>query len=87
MHNTTFVPGPLHPDLFDGETPMLLPMPVQPGCYEVEVCWTVTRVECAVYRIHAESETEAAERALRHATALNDDGEEFEVTNIQESRA
>jgi len=72
-----YVPGPLHPDLFGGETPVMLPVS-EPMARE----WDVEVLE--VRRIlveHAADEHEAVERVL---SALPPSLTAWEVVEVQE---
>ena len=81
-HENLFVCGPLHPDLFGGETPILLPVE-DPACvYRVEVCWDDESVQCRALHILADNETEAAGHALRFLRA-GGLGPDLEVVDVQ----
>jgi hypothetical protein len=81
-HENLFVCGPLHPDLFGGETPILLPIEDPNSVYRVEVCWDEEAVQCHILYVLADNENDAAGLALRflHAGGLDTD---LEVVDVQ----
>lgn len=72
-----FVPGPLYPDLFDGETPILLPVDKPPKVYRVAVTYSVIERNTRLITVAANSEKEAVRQAIAEAEKAGDD-EEFD---------
>lgn len=69
------LPGPLHPDLFDDETPVMV-RPENPlNLYAVEVCYVVHEEDRSCLFVAAEDEDEARRLAL---TLAKRDAEENE---------
>ena len=65
MQDIDFIPGPLHPDLFGGETPIMVPCEGLPAVFGVEVCWPAgAEIECRKLTVLARSHGEAAHLAL-----------------------
>lgn len=78
------VPGPMHPDMFDGETPILVPLAKPPKVYEVAVSYTVTERETRRIRVAANNKREAMAAAVAQAEEQADDNEDdFEAEHIQ----
>lgn len=78
------VPGPMHPDMFDGETPILVPLTKPPKVYEVAVSYTVTERETRRIRVAANHKREAMAAAVAEAEDQADDNEDdFEAEHIQ----
>lgn len=89
MHssNMVFVPGPMHPDLFGGETPIMIPVKA-PNVYEVKVGFTrtVTRTESDSMEIclAAYTKDEAKKAALEQAEEdASSDEDDFEIESIE----
>lgn len=70
-----YVPGPLHPDMFDGETPILVPLKNPPRAYEVRVSYRVIEHDSRAVRVAARNKTEAmqAEVELLERNACNNE--------------
>ncbi len=69
MQNHVFIPGPLHPDLFGGETPIMMPCELPPALFSVEVCWPADgKIECEMSCVVARTHEEAARSASRRST-------------------
>ena len=65
MRDIQLTPGPLHPDLFGGDTPIMLPSDEQLTEFSVEVCWPTGEViECRRLTIAARTYEEASRHAL-----------------------
>ncbi|MEW8701948.1 MAG: hypothetical protein AB2601_21000 [Candidatus Thiodiazotropha sp.] len=65
MRDIQLTPGPLHPDLFGGDTPIMLPSDEQLTEFSVEVCWpTGEAIECRRLTIAARTHEEAAHHVL-----------------------
>jgi hypothetical protein len=65
MCDVKFIPGPLHPDLFGGDTPVMLPCDDPLNEFSVEVCWPSGEVvECRRLIISACTHEEAALHVL-----------------------
>lgn len=85
MEDRSFVPGPLHPDLFDGETPIMLPCNLPPALFRVEVCWREgDDIECRKLNVVACTHEEAAQLALELAQRSDQEG--AEVVDVQRGR-
>lgn len=69
------IPGPNHPDLFDGETPMMLPLDKPLAAYQVRVTYTVTERESATVMVAARNAKEAARIAIDRVEGRADDNE------------
>lgn len=79
-----YVPGPLHPDLFGGETPLMVPLQEVPRVYGVEVGFTVTTRESVRLDVAATSEEEAARLALEQAEdQAAEDEDDFDVEDVE----
>lgn len=78
MRDVVLVPGPMHPDMFDGETPIMVPVK-RPKVYDVRI--TFTQYESVKYSIAAHSEEAAGDAALELAEG-QEEGEDFEVDDI-----
>ncbi len=82
MRDIQLTPGPLHPDLFGGNTPIMLPTDNQLTEFSVEVCWPNGEViECRRLTIAARTHEEASSHALsetRRSTSLR-----AEVVDVQ----
>lgn len=80
-----YVPGPMHPDLFDGETPIQLPVEIPPRLFQVEVSFSVTKRRSRRVTLAATSEAEAARVAVEWAEDDADDSEDdFEVEEVED---
>lgn len=75
MNAPLVIPGPLHPDLFDGATPVMVPLDKPLRAYEVEVAYAVTERESRTVMVAAHNEEEAARSAVERveATACDTD--------------
>ncbi|OOG28874.1 hypothetical protein B1C78_00640 [Thioalkalivibrio denitrificans] len=86
-------PGPLHPDLFGGDTPIMVPLDEPAAAhssgdslYEVEVCWEIDQtVHCVKVRVPAAHEAAAATTGVRQVRAEYH-GAGFEAVDVQRSR-
>ncbi|MEW8375847.1 MAG: hypothetical protein AB2722_18220 [Candidatus Thiodiazotropha sp.] len=82
MRDIQLTPGPLHPDLFGGDTPIMLPSDEQMTEFSVEVCWPTGEViECRRLTIAARTHEEASRQALnetRRSTSVH-----AEVVDVQ----
>lgn len=75
------VPGPLHPDMFDGETPILMPLKNPPNAYEVWVSFSVVMRGTRMVRVAAHNKSEAERAAvelLERDASSNEDNFEAE---------
>lgn len=83
MPQIEFISGPLHPDLFDGATPIMIPCSLprdRPARFIVEVCWPKDGdIECSKLTVVARDQDEAVERALRVARPRHSKAEVVEV--------
>lgn len=74
------LPGPLHPDMFDGEAPIMEPVAKLPRVYEVAVSYTVCERNTLRLFVAASSEREARAIGLAEVEAsASDDEGDFEV--------
>jgi hypothetical protein len=82
MRDLQYIPGPLHPDLFGDDTPIMLPSDEQLTEFNVEVCWpTAEQIECRKFTIAAHTHEEAARHVLsetRMSTSIH-----AEVVDVQ----
>lgn len=80
MTMTIVVPGPLHPDLFGGETPIMTPMQVR--VFEVHATWNEPRRER--YTVVAADEEQAQAVAERLVDDCTDafEGLYFDIEEI-----
>lgn len=76
---TYLVPGPMHPDLFDGETPIMVPTKLK--AFRVQVTW-VERHREAVY-VLAENADQAGDKAVGIVERQECDGDEFDCDEAQ----
>lgn len=83
-HDTAvaYVPGPLHPDLFGGETPITIP--VKAGdlkVFQVRVSWLECYRDYQHITVAAPNENAAQQAALQYAEEreLGEDAEDYEV--------
>jgi hypothetical protein len=74
------LPGPLHPDLFDGETPVMLPVKRPPKLYRVEVIYLIPEAETCT--VAAQNEQEAMSHALADVKS-DTDGHSYEVVDVK----
>jgi hypothetical protein len=82
MRDIQFIPGPLHPDLFGGETPIMLPCDEPLTEFSVEVCWpSGEEIACRKITIAARTYEEAAHHALRET--LRGTSLHAEVVDVQ----
>jgi len=63
MTDAALIPGPSHPDMFDGESPIMLPLDKPLQAYEVSVTYLVTEHESRTVVVAARNEEEAARLA------------------------
>lgn len=82
MRDFQFILGPLHPDLFGSETPIMLPCDEPLAEFSVEVCWPAgEEIECRRLTIAARTHEEAACHVLsetRRSTNIH-----AEVVDVQ----
>jgi hypothetical protein len=82
MRDLHLIPGPLHPDLFGGDTPIMLPSDEQLTEFSVEVCWPTDNViACRKHTVAARSHEEASRQVLsetQKSTSIHD-----EVVDVQ----
>ena len=76
MDEYLFIEGPMHPDLFDGESPIMIKVPVKESCrvYCIDIEYQTTSSES--YHAIGKDEDEAAEIACEQFTkeySLHDD--------------
>lgn len=87
---TILVPGPPHPDLFDGETPTMVPAPTMVRAFLVTVSYSVRRFQRSDVEVIAASEEEACRLAVakmgRDAGDYDGDEEadDFEADDVEE---
>jgi len=68
MRDFQFIPGPLHPDLFGDDTPIMLHCNESLTEFSVEVCWPAgDEIECRQHTIAACTFEEAAQHVLSEA--------------------
>ncbi|MEX0732874.1 MAG: hypothetical protein WED00_05835 [Aquisalimonadaceae bacterium] len=85
---TQLVPGPMHPDFFDGETPMLVPAPVRVHVFKVTVGYTVREYRSTDHEVIAATVEEACRRAVSVAESeadlysAEDGAEDFEAEDV-----
>lgn len=80
MRDIEFISGPLHPDLFGGETPIMVPCEELPVVFGVEVCWPAgEEIECRKLAVLARGHGEAASLALEAARATSPHAEVVDV--------
>ncbi|PKM44795.1 MAG: hypothetical protein CVV05_09590 [Gammaproteobacteria bacterium HGW-Gammaproteobacteria-1] len=85
MQNLDFIPGPLHPDLFGGETPIMIPCDQPPALFRVEVCWPEDgEIMCHKLTVVACDYDEAAQIALGAETRAKRCN--AEVVDVQRQR-
>lgn len=75
-----YIPGPMHPDLFDGETPIMVPGEF--SLFDVDISWTVTEIFEETFTVAALNEEDAAQLA-RKAAEHHNEGDGFEVQSIE----
>lgn len=83
-HDTAvaYVPGPLHPDLFGGETPITIPLRAGDlKVFQVRVSWLECHRDSCRITVAAPNENAAAQAALQHAEDQDPfhDGDDYEV--------
>lgn len=79
------IPGPLHPDLFDGETPIRVPIGLPLKVYQVAVTYVVHENERQTVMLAARNHQEASRLALTLAESRADENEDdFDVEDCQE---
>ncbi|WP_172600385.1 hypothetical protein [Sulfurivermis fontis] len=85
MQRTDFIPGPLHPDLFGGETPIMIPCDQPPAFFKVEVCWPEDgEIACREFTVIARAYEEAAQIALDAESCTKRRG--AEVVDVRRQR-
>jgi hypothetical protein len=84
--NVIFVPGPMHPDLFDGETPIMIPAK-RPDVYEITVGYVVTRKrirDSVQVCVAAYNKKDAEKAALEEAEdQAGSDVDDFEIEEVE----
>lgn len=85
MRDLQLIPGPLHPDLFGDDTPIMLPRDEQLTEFSVEVCWPTNEViACRKLTVAARTHEEASRQVLsetRRSTSIH-----AEVVDVQAHR-
>lgn len=85
MENINFIPGPPRPDLFGGETPIMVPCDIPPALFKVEVCWPEDgEIMCRKLTVVARTCDEAAQTALGTKSCTK--RREAEVVDVQRQR-
>lgn len=69
------VPGPNHPDLFDGESPVMLALDKPIKAFEVRVSYAVTEHESRTVMVAARNAEEAARIAVDRVESRGDDND------------
>lgn len=79
---TLCIPGPMHPDLFNEATPIMLPVATPSRTYEVTVTYMVPEEKTVI--VAARNETEACAIGLENVKRLADyDAEHFDVGDCE----
>lgn len=84
-NNTVLIKGPMHPDMFDGETPMMIAVPVEEAgeVYTVAFDAVLLIEETFCYDVMATSREEAEAVA---ENLLGNEGEEFDSVELTTCR-
>ncbi|KAB7624350.1 hypothetical protein [Alkalilimnicola sp. S0819] len=78
-----YIPGPLHPDLFGGETPVMLPSDA-PKVFRVEVSYLVAERRSRTVTVAAANRTEGARLAVQAVEdRAHEDDHDHEVDDIE----
>lgn len=78
------VPGPNHPDLFDGESPVMLPLEKPVKAFQVRVTYAVTERESATVMVAARNAEEAQRIAIGRVEGRADDNEhDHDVEDVE----
>lgn len=83
--NRIVIPGPLHPDFFDGETPIMETVEMAGQLYQVTVTWTEWDTDEARICVFAGSEAEACQVAIQRAEDRHghERAEDFDAHHVE----